>query len=119
MAVYRKFLDGSGELQIDVDTSGGAAGISIGGGYVAELLATLEALALRVGEHVVDLPEKKRPSELVLAFDLTGLDGGGFAISRSSENANFHVSFRWNLEQRSTEVLESLPTLPGVGPEQL
>jgi hypothetical protein len=115
--VYRQFLDSSGELQIDVDDTGGGA--STGGGYASALADALLAVASRTEDQLSTVSQEQRPAELVLAFDLIALDGGGFAISRGGEAANFHVWMRWSSDQGDDDTAGSLPKLPGLGPGQL
>jgi len=109
MATYRPFLDSSGRLQIDVD--GAPASNAPKTGYVRGLVEALEGVSAQTGSALSKLPPDELPAEVVLAFDITALDGGGFGISRGGVAANFHVSMRWSFEKKGADAAP----IPGLG----
>ncbi len=110
MANYRPFLGSSAKLQIDID--GPLVSTSPKSGYVRGLIEALEGVGGQTGAALSQMPAEDLPAELTLAFDLTALDGGGFAISRGAAGANVHVSMRWSSRKKAQKPRRG-PARPG------
>jgi hypothetical protein len=91
MAKYRSFHGAAGAILVEVEPGGG--GVT---GNLNESLGALGNIAGALADTVGKVPEKKRPSQMRVAFGLVALEDGSFAVGRGTDKASFAVTMTWS-----------------------